>query len=46
MNELEKEKLYEAIDNDEELTDSERRESYFAEIAEQEAQERFEQDYS
>jgi len=39
MTEQEKESLYDALDNDEDLTDAERREIYFSEISEQEYQE-------
>ena len=37
---MNKEELYEAIDNDNELTDSEKREAYFGEIENQELEER------
>ncbi len=41
---MDKEKLYEAIDNDDELTDSEKRDAYFGEIENQEAEERWQEE--
>ena len=43
---MNKEKLYEAIDSDEEMTDSEKREAYFGEIENQEAEEDWQDEQS
>ena len=41
---MDKDKLYELIDNEDDMTDREKRAEYFAAIEEQEAEERWEQD--
>ena len=38
---MDKDKLYETIDNEEDMTDQEKRDAYFSEIEEQEAEEKW-----
>jgi len=45
MNNAEKEDLYDRIDEDDEMSDSEKRETYFAEVEEQEDRDRWENEH-
>ncbi len=46
MDDQEKQDLYEEIDDDEDMTDAEKREAYSGEIYEEEARERWEDEQS
>ena len=43
---MNKEQLYNQIDDDEDMSDAEKRESYFAEIGDQEAEEQWQDEQS